>query len=152
MDTFLIAHLEAAMSRSRVSPYAVARFLMVGSVPAMWLALAHNAAEGDVVAIALIFLNTIVAPIRYRMINKAERQNARGFLNSAKSEWVWRSVFLVWALVISGLTLAGACTPSDLGWLAFFWLSSTRDYFAALNWTSPPAKAVWDRGMAGGGV
>lgn len=146
-DTWIIDHLEAAMARSPVSPFAVARFLVPGyALSFAALQICYGFAVWRAV---MVFVLLILSPVRCSRISQLERENTRGMLNSEKLKWRWR-IFLVGSLMFQVLALPWWHGLTDLLATASTMLLAAEEHFAALNWTPPPAKSVWDRKMLGG--
>jgi hypothetical protein len=136
-DTWIIDRLEAAMARSPVSPFAVARFFAAGHTVAFVIA---AGSDRHTIGLCLATLCIITLPSRYRAISRLERESARGLLNSSKPEWRWRLSFMTMALLILGCVAAGDHSVTGFAQLAFSTLLTAESYFSALNWTPPPPK------------
>jgi hypothetical protein len=142
MDSWIISRLEAAMSHSRISPYAVARFMAVVICPAIVLTFGHVNHWFSVWTIVVFFLRPIATYFNLIGIDDAERENARGYLNSLKETGRLERRL---SLVFTFLLLAVFILIPDLDnflWFGVNFLILAFHYFKCLNWTMPPKKAA----------
>ena len=156
MDNWLITHLEALFSRSRVSPYALARFFAVGTGLLALCVTAIDALTRAYVGAAIWLICSVLgACSRHSRAADAERENTRGFINSAKTaERKWR---LIWWWMFLGFVIPLALTVHDrLSLAVTCWntLVIAFEYVVCLNHTPPPPKTArsWLWRHAAGGV
>jgi purine-cytosine permease-like protein len=161
MDSWLIACFETLMSRSRVSPYALSRFLFTGVPIPLFLGMRGELSRPEVWAVLLLLGLAYLLPLEYRATYTAERENRCGLLNSKKfGNPAFRLLCVFSILAQVGLFALdvwfGGRSGLDnglfhLAWAAYWLLLGAALYFQASNWV-PPARVSQRKDKFAAGV
>ena len=140
MESYILARLEALMSRSTVSPYALARFFAVGMPFAALLNWEWFLKPQPLWLIQTLFVvcSLIFIVYHFDLSASAEKENARGFVNSNKAKVSYRYMVL---MNLAGWIMVSHLSHEAAGLILFWALDAMAMYLSAIYWTPPPAKS-----------
>jgi len=138
LDKFLLLKLEAVMAKSVISPFAIARFCLTGSVLAAIGLTVEMTLILDRVGLIIWFIQTILSAGVFFNISTGERDNNCGYINRWKVDYPPSRTIILLVTVIN--LFNGIKSLTDVLATVYFTQILFTFYFMSINWTQPKRK------------
>jgi hypothetical protein len=137
MDLFLLDFFESIMNRSIISPYAWARYLIIGSL-LFWVFLnAHDLVTAHWLTLVECTILMMTAHFLYQQAIWPERRNRRAFSNTLRIDHRTARYTCLWFLTCSLLLVPPHYHRIHVICVAFFTILTIHQYLISLNWIKP---------------